>query len=69
MIVVLNDLNLAANYADRICLLKDGKKYREGTPAEILTAPNIKTVFDFDVSILEHNDLPLVVANTANYYF
>lgn len=69
VIVVLHDLNLAANYADRIYLLKDGKNFRSGTPAEILTAPNIKAAFDFDVSILEHNNLPLVAANTANYYF
>jgi iron complex transport system ATP-binding protein len=68
VIVVLHDLNLAANYADRICLMKNGKFFREGIPAEILTAPNIKAVFDFNVSILEHNNLPLVVPQTTNYY-
>lgn len=68
VLVVLHDLNLAAVYADRIFLLKDGKVYKSGAPREILTAENIKDVFDFDVSILEHRGLPLVVADAPNYY-
>lgn len=68
VLVVLHDLNLAANYADRICLMKNGKIYRNGTPAEVLTALNIKKVFDFDVSIIEHDGQPLVVPQkTANF--
>jgi iron complex transport system ATP-binding protein len=55
----------AADYADRICLMKDGEIYQNGTPAEILTAPNIKSVFDFNVSILERAGLPFVVPQTA----
>lgn len=65
VLVVLHDLNLAANYADKICLMKNGQIFDEGTPSEILTAPNIKTVFDFDVSILEHENLPLIVPRTG----
>lgn len=68
VLVVLHDLNLAANYADRICLMKAGRIYKNGTPSEILTAPNVKEVFDFDVSILQHADLPFVVPQTAKYY-
>lgn len=61
VLVVLHDLNLAANYADKICLMKGGRIFKSGTPSEILTAPNIKNVFDFDVSIIRHEGLPLVV--------
>lgn len=64
VLVVLHDLNLAANYADRICLMKNGKIYRNGTTSEVLTAENIKEVFNFDVSILEHDGQSLVVPHT-----
>lgn len=67
VLVVLHDLNLAAHYADKIYLMKNGEIFRTGTPSDVLTADNIKSVFDFDVSILEHAGLPLVVANAANY--
>lgn len=61
VLVVLHDLNLAASYADKICLMKNGRILESGMPTTILTAANIKTIFDFDVSILEHDGLPLVV--------
>lgn len=67
VLVVLHDLNLAAHYADKIYLLKNGEVYKSGTPADTLTVANIKEVFDFDVSILEHEGLPLIVANTKHY--
>lgn len=63
VLVVLHDLNLAAHYADRVCLMKNGKIFRDGTPMETLTAANVREVFDFDVSILEHDGQPLVVPN------
>lgn len=69
VLVVLHDLNLAAHYADRIYLMKNGSIYRTGTPRDILTAENVKSVFDFDVSILEHGGLPLVVADAASYLY
>lgn len=67
VLVVLHDLNLAAHYADRIYLMKNGGIYRTGAPGEILTTSNVRSVFDFDVSIIKHGGLPLVVANAANY--
>lgn len=67
VLVVLHDLNLAASYADKIYLLKNGRMCKSGTPAETLTVPYIKDIFGFDVSILEHAGLPLIAANTANY--
>lgn len=68
VLVVLHDLNLAARYADRICLMKSGSVCDTGTPAEILTAANVRKAFDFDVAILEHAGLPLVVPQSAIYH-
>ncbi len=36
VIAVLHDINLAAQYADRLLMLKNGRKWNDGTPAEVL---------------------------------
>lgn len=51
-IVVLHDLNLAARYADRLILLKEGAIFADGTPKEVLTADIIEEVFAVDSRIV-----------------
>jgi iron complex transport system ATP-binding protein len=45
VIVVLHEVNLAAQYASRIIILKDGRKWWDGTPVEVLTPQHIFTAF------------------------
>lgn len=45
IIVVLHEVNLAAQYASRIIILKDGRKWWDGTPAEVLTPQHMYTAF------------------------
>jgi iron complex transport system ATP-binding protein len=51
VIFVTHDINLAAQHADRIILLYSGKIYAIGKPAEVITAANIKEVYDVGVLI------------------
>ena len=51
VIFVTHDINLAAQNADRIILLYSGKIYAIGKPAEVITAANIKEVYDVDAGI------------------
>ncbi len=64
VLAVLHDLNLAAMYADRIVMLKEGQIPAQGTPAEVLTEKLIEGVFDLPVKVLEHpsRNCPYVVA-------
>ena len=57
---VTHDINLAAQHAGRIILLYCGKNYAIGKPAEVITAANIKEVYDVDVLIDQNpqNGLP-----------
>jgi len=48
-VVITHDLNLAAEFADEILLLKDGRIAAKGPPAEVLTAENINHVFGVSV--------------------
>ncbi|OLM20995.1 MULTISPECIES: ABC transporter ATP-binding protein [unclassified Pseudonocardia] len=62
-LVALHDLNLAARYCDRICLLDGGRAVATGTPAEVLTPERIGAVYGVTATVLEHPSAgcPLVV--------
>lgn len=64
VIIVLHDLNLAAQYSDRVLILNEGKIQADGTPWQALTAPMIKQVYQHKVQILKHPsaDYPVVYA-------
>nr|WP_230840423.1 heme ABC transporter ATP-binding protein [Gloeobacter morelensis] len=64
VVSVLHDLNLAAQYADRLALLKDGKLLGVGAPDTVLTPEWIETGFGLQTLVLRHPRLgcPLVIA-------
>lgn len=45
VVVVLHDLNLAAQYCDRLLLFDNGSLRKEGTPEEVLTYQTIEAVY------------------------
>ncbi|GGO76051.1 heme ABC transporter ATP-binding protein [Nocardioides deserti] len=53
-VVVLHDLSLAAAYADRVCVLADGRVRADGSPAEVLTGPLLTEVYGHPVDVVEH---------------
>jgi len=53
-VVITHDLNLAAEFADEILMLKDGKVAAYGEPREVLTVENIESVFGVKV-LLDEN--------------
>jgi len=50
-VVVLHDVSLAARHCDRLVLLDHGKLIADGTPAEVLTADNLASVFEVESTI------------------
>jgi iron complex transport system ATP-binding protein len=51
VIATLHDLNAAAQYADRILLLKDGKTIACGRPEEVLTRDNLRLVYETEIYV------------------
>lgn len=45
VLIVIHDLNLAAEYCDYLLLMKRGGIYAQGTPEEVLTYNNIEEVY------------------------
>ena len=64
VMVIVHDLNLAACYCDQLIFLQAGKIFTQGTPQQVLTVENIKTVFGLDVLIQPHpiQGYPMVIA-------
>ncbi len=50
-VVILHDLNLAAQYADRLVVLADGELQAFGTPPEVITAELIGRLYDVPVDV------------------
>lgn len=53
-VIITHDLNLAAEFADEILLLKRGKVVAKGEPKDVLTAENLREVFDVEVLLDGH---------------
>ncbi|MCZ9309415.1 heme ABC transporter ATP-binding protein [Corynebacterium uberis] len=63
VIVVLHDLNVAARYADRIVMLKQGRVVCAAPPDQALTPERILEVYGQRVHVLTHpdNGAPIIV--------
>ncbi|MPR37341.1 heme ABC transporter ATP-binding protein [Cytophagaceae bacterium SJW1-29] len=63
VVAVLHDLNMAAQYAHHLLMLKDGTTAATGSPREVLTAANVERVFDLPVQLIDSplHDFPLIV--------
>ena len=54
-LVALHDINLAAMFADRILMVKNGKIKYSGRVEEVLTPKNIKDIYGIDVDVIKYN--------------
>lgn len=52
VVMVLHDLSHAMEVSDWIVVIKDGKKYGEGAPKDIITPKMMKEVYDVDCDIV-----------------
>ncbi len=68
VVITLHDLNLAAQYCDRLVLIKDGEVHARGTPEEVITTSNIKEVYGTDNCVYTHpvNGRPTVLLQAGS---
>lgn len=52
ILTILHDLNLAANYADNVVLLKRGAILNQGPTREIMTPRNLRELFDYPIQVI-----------------
>jgi iron complex transport system ATP-binding protein len=61
-IVAMHDLNLAARYAERIVVLKEGEIYSAGDPASVLTEKMLTSVYGIKARVIvDEHGIPQVI--------
>lgn len=67
VVAILHDLNLAAMYADQICVMHQGRLAAAGTPEDVLNDELIEQVFGckLRVGVLPTANVPFVLPQTA----
>ncbi|CAM3978626.1 ABC transporter ATP-binding protein [Psychrobacter arenosus] len=61
VVIVLHDINQAAQFADTVVMMKAGQITNIGTPAQVLTHETIAKLYGVDVTVLTHNGRPVIV--------
>jgi len=63
VLAAIHDLNLAAQYCDRLILIHNRRIHSQGKPAEVITDENIKQVYGAENCVYTHplNGLPTVL--------
>jgi iron complex transport system ATP-binding protein len=54
VMLVLHDLNIAAQYCHRLVLLSEGEIIAQGAPRDVLTPTALKRAFDLDFTVMPH---------------
>ena len=68
VVMVLHDLSHALEVSDWIVVIKDGKKYGEGAPKDVITPKMMKEVYDVDCDIVTvpGREKPLIAYREIN---
>ncbi len=61
-IMAVHDLNLASRYTDRVIIMKAGRIFGAGSPSDILTPENIRSVYNVEARVIDHDgEKPYIV--------
>ena len=65
IIMISHDINIAAKYADEVIMMHEGTIYAVGTPNEVITANNLRTVYGVESLVVEDEGRPHVILRDA----
>lgn len=54
IIIVIHDINLAAQYCDELVALKGGRVLKQGSPSTIMTSEVLAEIYSVQMNIIEH---------------
>ena len=61
VVIVLHDINQAAQFADTVVTMKSGQVTAVGRPADVITKETMKDLYNVDVTVLSHQGRPVIV--------
>ncbi len=65
VVMVSHDLNITARYADLVIMMKGGKIFDAGTPEQVFTENNIRSVYGVEAQVVTAGTKPYVVPLAA----
>lgn len=65
-IIVVHELNMAARYADKIVVLKNGEVYASGKPEAVLTEETIRTVYKVNSTVRTDSGIFQIIPHSAH---
>ncbi|MFB3925827.1 MAG: ABC transporter ATP-binding protein [Syntrophales bacterium] len=60
VLMTLHDPNMAMQFSDHVVMIENGSVLAQGPPAEVLTAGNLKRVYNLDISVIRHNGTHII---------
>ncbi len=54
IILVSHNINLAAEYCQRIVMMKEGKLIADGTPEDVITNQTIRDLYEIDLTVIKN---------------
>ena len=61
VVIVLHDINQAAQFADTVVTMKAGEVTAVGRPADVITKETMKDLYNVDVTVLSHQGRPVII--------
>ena len=61
VVIVLHDINQAAQFADTVVTMKAGQVMAVGKPADVITQETMKDLYNVDVTVLNHQGRPVII--------
>lgn len=61
VVIVLHDINQAAQFADTVVTMQEGRVLATGAPVDVLTHETMKELYQVDVTVLNHQGRPVIV--------
>lgn len=61
VVIVLHDINQAAQFADTVVTMQEGRVLATGAPVDVLTHETMKELYKVDVTVLNHQGRPVIV--------
>jgi hypothetical protein len=56
VLVAMHDPNLALAFADRVIMLQEGRVYREGPAAEVMTPAHLQALYQMPIDVVQLPD-------------
>lgn len=61
VIMISHDLNIAAKFADNMILMYEGRIFAVGSPSEVITEENLRTVYGVDSKVIFDEGRPHII--------